>query len=81
MSQASAAIRTYQDYRYTIITIINGAKPHTEEAKLWWQAETEPSFGRWTYFRRHVATTGAEAAKRVESDFKEWVEGQSEAEG
>ena len=76
-----AAIRLHPGYRYTIVTIINGAKSHGEEAELWWQRETEPSVGRWAYFRRHVATTGAEGAKRVESDFKEWVEGQREAEG
>jgi hypothetical protein len=28
MPEASAAIRTYQRYRYTIVTIANGAKPH-----------------------------------------------------
>jgi hypothetical protein len=49
------------------------------EAELWWQRETEKPVGRWTYFRRHVATTGVEAARRVEADFREWVEGQLEA--
>jgi hypothetical protein len=77
----ATAIRLYCGYRYTIVTIINGAQPRTEKAELWWQRETEQSVGRWTYFRRHVATTGAEAARRVESDFKEWVEGQMEADG
>lgn len=32
-----AALRVYQGYRYTIVSIANGAQPHTEEAELWWQ--------------------------------------------
>jgi hypothetical protein len=75
-----AALRVYEGYRYTIVTIINGAQPHTEEAELWWQRLSD-SDGKWHYFRRHVAASGAEAARGVEVDFKEWIEGQEEAEG
>jgi hypothetical protein len=68
----------YQNYRYTIITIVNGAQPHTEEAELWWQRLSDPD-AKWRYFRRHVAATATEAARRVETDFLEWVKGQEEA--
>ena len=79
MPEAFAAIRTYQGYRYTIVTIANGAKSHTAEAELWWQKASEGTTAKWHYFRRHVAATGTEAAKRVESEFREWVDGQREA--
>jgi hypothetical protein len=75
-----AEIRFYQGYRYTVVTIVNGAQPHTEEAELWWQCLNETD-AKWRYFRRHVATTGADAARWVESDFKGWVGGHMEAEG
>jgi hypothetical protein len=80
-TQASTAtFRFHLGYRYTVVTIANGAQPGTAEAELWWDrpGEQDP---RWRYFRRHVAATGAEAARRVEADFREWVEGQMEAEG
>jgi len=76
MPDASAATHTYQGYRYTIVT-----QPGTAEAEqLWWDRPGGQD-ARWRYFRRHVAPTGAEAARRVEADFREWVEGQMEAEG
>jgi hypothetical protein len=59
-----AALRCYQGYRYTVVTIGNGAQPHTEEAELWWQRLSDTD-GKWRYFRRHVAATGAEAARQV----------------
>jgi hypothetical protein len=80
MPDVFAATRAHQGYHYTVVTIANGARPHTAEAELWYQQETGKPVGRWTYFRRHVATTGVEAARRVEADFREWVEGQREAE-
>jgi hypothetical protein len=76
----SAAIRVYQGYRYTVAIIANGAEPHTAEAELWWQRASEPTTTNWTYFRRQVAATGAEAARKVENEFREWVDGQIEAE-
>jgi hypothetical protein len=77
-----AALRVYEGYRYTIVTFLNGAgKPPTAQAELWWQRETDTPLARWTYFRRHVAPTGAEAARQVESDFMQWVEGRREGEG
>jgi hypothetical protein len=75
-----AALRVYQSYRYTIVTIVNGAQPHTAEAKLWWQRVNDAQ-RKWQYARRHVAATGVEAARKVEADFKEWVAGRHEAEG
>src|SRR4029453_19265662 len=48
-----AEIRFYQGYRYTVVTIVNGAQPHTEEAELWWQCLNETD-AKWRYFRRHV---------------------------
>jgi hypothetical protein len=72
-----AALREHQGYRFAIATIANGAKPHAVEAELWYLApgeEEEPSstilLGRWRYFRRCVAESGAEAVQRVEADFK-----------
>lgn len=76
-SIGGAAIRFYRGYRYTVVTIINGVQPRTEEAELWWQRMNDAD-GKWQYFRRHVAATGAEAARRVEGDFLQWVEGQEE---
>ena len=72
MPDLGAAFRSYGAYRYTIVTIANGAQPHTAEAELWWHRPSEEG-GKWRYFRR------AEAARRVEADFKEWIEGQLEA--
>ena len=71
------AIRCYQGYRYTVVTIINGAQPQTQKAKLWWQ-RMNAADAKWQYFRRYVAATGAEAAKRVEADFLQRVEGREE---
>jgi hypothetical protein len=76
-----AALSLYQGYRYTIVTIIIGAQPHTEEAELWRQRETDTPLPRWTYFRPYVAATGAEAARRVAADFTLWVDGRLEAGG
>jgi hypothetical protein len=61
-----------------VVTIVNGAEPHTEEAELWWHRLSETD-GKWHYFRCHVAASGAEAARQVEADLKQWVEGQLEA--
>ena len=44
----SAALRVYQNYRYTVVAIINGAQPHTQEAELWYAA-------RWTRAGRLAA--------------------------
>src|SRR4029453_12400914 len=69
-----AALRVYQNYRYTVVTIINGAQPHTQ----WWQRVNDPD-RKWHHFRRHVAPTAVEAQRRVRGDFKEWIEGHREA--
>jgi hypothetical protein len=79
MPDLSAAIRFYEGYRYTIAIITNTEKRQTAEAELWWQRKSETTTSRWYYFRRQLAASGAEAAKRVEADFLEWVEGQREA--
>jgi len=72
----------YQGYRYTIVTFINGAdKPPSAQAELWWQRESDTPLARWTYFRRHGAATGAEAARQLEAGFQEWADGRLEAEG
>ena len=77
-----AALRVYQGYRYTIVTFINGTgKPPTAQAELWWQRVAAPPLAKWTYFRRQVAATGAEAARNVEAAFTQWVDGRLEAEG
>jgi hypothetical protein len=74
-----AALRYYQGYRYTVVTIANGAQPHTVEAELRWDRPSEKEGGRWRYFRRQASETAEDAVRRVEADFKEWVEGQLEA--
>ena len=50
-SNREAAIRTYQGYRYTVVTIANSAVPETIEAELWY-LDGE----KWRYFRRCTAT-------------------------
>lgn len=75
-SNREAAIRTYQSYRYTVVTIANGAVPETIEAELWY-LDGE----KWPYFRRCTADTAVEAVRRVEGDFKEGADGRLEADG
>lgn len=57
-----AEMHEYRGYRFTVVTIANGAQPHTEEAELWWQRLTEKD-GKWRYFRRHIAGGAAEAVE------------------
>jgi hypothetical protein len=77
-----AAIRFYQGYRYTIVTIANGAKPHPIEAELWYALVDESGkVGRWTYFRRYGSAHPGDAERRVETDFTQWVDGRLEIEG
>ena len=45
-----AVIRLHRGYRYTLVTIINGAKSHGEEAELWWQRETSSHEGAGPIF-------------------------------
>jgi hypothetical protein len=80
MSEVSAALRVYHGYRYTITIITNTPKRQTAEAELWWQKASEPTTAKWSYFRREVAANGAEAARKLEAHFFEWIEGQREAE-
>ena len=75
--QPIAAMRLHEGYRYTIVTIVNGAEPHTVEAGLWFEAAE--SEARWKYFRRCSAKTSEEACRRVEAEFKAWIDGQMEA--
>jgi len=56
-----AALRLYQGYRYTIVTIANGATPHPIEAEPWYAAINEDgTLGRWTYFRRYASERAGE---------------------
>jgi hypothetical protein len=78
----AAALRIYQGYRYTIVIIANGAKPHPYEAELWYAAVAEDgTVGRWYYFRRYASAQPADAERRVETDFRQWVDGRLGAEG
>jgi len=77
MPSASVAIKEYSGYRYTITIIANGALMGTAEAELWWQRQDKGAKRR--YFGRRVAAIGADAARRVEADFRDWVDGQLEA--
>jgi hypothetical protein len=74
-----AALREYRGYRYTIVTIANGAQPHTSEAELWYAALDGETVGRWYYFRRYVSAQAGQAARRVEADFTQWLDGRLEA--
>jgi hypothetical protein len=75
-----AALRNYEGYRYTIVTIANGAKPHPIEAELWYAAMAEDgTVGRWYYLRRYASENPGDAEHRVESDFTQWVDGRLEA--
>jgi len=77
-----AAIRLYRGYRYTIVTIANGAKPHPIEAELWCAALAEDgTVGRSYYFRRYASAQPGDAERRIEADFTQWVDGRIEAEG
>jgi hypothetical protein len=67
-------MQEYRGYLYTVVTIANRAPPHTEEAELWWGGANDAD-GKGQYFRRHVAASGASAARQVETDFREWVDG------
>ena len=77
-----AALRVYQGYRYTVITMATGAKPHSTEAELWYAPmEAGGKVGRWTYFRRYASAQPGDAERRVEADFMQWIDGRLEAEG
>jgi hypothetical protein len=43
-----AALCVYQGYRYTIVTIINGAQPHTPEAELWYASSLGATSGKYS---------------------------------
>jgi hypothetical protein len=55
---AAVALRTFQAYLYTVVTIANGAQPRTVEAELWWNRPADKDGGRWYYFHRYVDKTG-----------------------
>ena len=77
-----AALRSYEGYRYTVVTFANGAPPHPIEAELWYAAlDDSGKVGRWYYFRRCVSAQPGDAERRVEADFMHWVDGRLEAEG
>ena len=68
-----AALRDHQGYR---------AKPRLIEAELWYAPlDASGKVGRWIYCRRHASAQPGDADRRVEAEFREWVEGQLEAEG
>ena len=78
--QPGAAMREYRGYRYTIVTIANGAKPAPTAAELWYAALDESGkIGRWYYFRRYASAHPDDAERRVEADFTEWVDERPEA--
>jgi hypothetical protein len=82
MPEVLTDIRLYRTYRYTVVTIANGAKPHTTEAELWYAALDESEkVGRWYYFRRYVSSQPGDAERRVEADFTQWIDGRLEANG
>jgi hypothetical protein len=80
----SAALREHAGYVYSIATIVNTVERGTVEAELWYvlpgERQVDAGLRRRRYFRRSVDKTGAEASRRVEREFKEWVEGRQEAE-
>src|SRR4030095_8546613 len=71
---AAVALRTFQAYLYTVVTIATDAQPHTVEAELWWNRPADKDGSRWHYFRRYVDKTAEDAVRRVERDFKLWAE-------
>ena len=51
-----AALRDYQGFRYTVVTMATGGKPNPVEAELWYALlDASGKVGRWTYFRRYVS--------------------------
>jgi hypothetical protein len=51
MPDLGAAVRFYRAYRYTIVTIVNGAQPHTVEAELWWDRPSEKEGWRMVAYK------------------------------
>jgi len=72
---AAVALRTFQAYLYTVVTVATDAQPHAVEAELWWNRPADVDGGRWHYFRRYVDKTAEDAVRRVERDFRVWAEG------
>ncbi len=79
---AAAALLMYEGYRYTIVTVANGAVPKQAEAELWYYPPgVKTSADRWKFFGRRTAADAATAQESVVGAFKAWVEGRQEAEG
>jgi hypothetical protein len=61
------------------VNIANGMQQCTVDSELWYAKDEAAKAGHWFYFRRYSSAQPGEAERRVEADFKQWVEGQLEA--